>query len=88
MSKLVYRLRTQNLRFVAPMPEQIATPTMLFPVVSGGAYQKFTSPKLGKMDQIDIFQNYMLFQWGKNKPKSPFFHIPCTKNREKISPNF
>ncbi len=25
---LVYRLRTQNLRFVAPMPEQIETITM------------------------------------------------------------
>ncbi len=61
---------------------------MLFTVVSGGAYQKFTSLKLGEMDQIDVFQNYMLFQWGKNKPKSQFFRIPCTKNMEKIPPNF
>ncbi len=38
-SQLVYRLRTQILRFVAPMPEQVGTPTILFPVVSGGAYK-------------------------------------------------
>ena len=31
---IVYRLRTQNLRFVAPMPEQIGTQAMLFPEVS------------------------------------------------------
>ncbi len=32
---VVYRLRTKNLRFVAPMPEQMGTPTMHFPEVSG-----------------------------------------------------
>ena len=53
-SILVYQLRTQSLRFVAPMPEQIGTPTMHFPEVSGDTYKKFTSPKLGEMDQIDI----------------------------------
>ncbi len=31
---VVYRLRTQNLRFVAPMPEQIGTTTMHFSKVS------------------------------------------------------
>ncbi len=31
---LVYRLRTQNLRFVAPMPEQIGAITMHFSKVS------------------------------------------------------
>ena len=40
------------------------------------------------MDQIDVFENYMLFQWEKIKPKSTLFHMPCTKNRGKISPNF
>ncbi len=30
---IVYRLRTENLRFVAPMPEQVGTPTMHFPDV-------------------------------------------------------
>ncbi len=76
---IVYRLRTQNLRFVAPMPEQMGTPTMHFPEVSGDTYQKFTSPKLGEMDQIDIFQNYMLFQWEKNNPKSIFFTSPVQR---------
>ena len=31
---IVYRLRTHNVRFVAPMPEQIGTSTMLFNEVS------------------------------------------------------
>ncbi len=60
------------------MPEQIGTIVMHFPEVSRDTHQKFTSPKLGemdKMDQIDIFQNYMSLQWGKNKPKSMFFEI-------------
>ncbi len=35
---LVYNLRTQNLKFVAPMPEQTGTPTMHFSNVSGGPY--------------------------------------------------
>ncbi len=30
-----------------------------------------------------LFQNCMLFQWGKIKPKSMFSKAPCTKNREK-----
>ena len=33
---LVYYLGTQKLRFIAPMPEQIVTPTMHFSKVSGG----------------------------------------------------
>ncbi len=37
---VVYDLRAQNLRFVAPMPEQIGTTTLHFPEVSGGTYQK------------------------------------------------
>ena len=35
---IVYDLRAKNLNFVAPMPEQIGTPTMHFPEVSGGPY--------------------------------------------------
>ena len=35
-STVVYDLRAQNLRFIALMPEQIGTPTMHFPQVSGG----------------------------------------------------
>ncbi len=38
---IVYRLRAQNLTFVAPMPEQVGILTMYFPEVSGGTYQKF-----------------------------------------------
>ena len=34
----VYRLRTQNLRFIAPMPERIGNPTMYFPEVSADTY--------------------------------------------------
>ena len=56
---LVYDLRVPNLRFVAPMPEQIGNPTMHFHEVSGGTYQKFLSPKLGELDQIDVFQYRM-----------------------------
>ncbi len=85
---LVYRLRTKNVRFVAPMPEQVGTPTMHLPDVPGDTCQKFTSQKLGEMDKIDAFQNPMLPQWGKCNPKMMFFRIPCTINREKISPNF
>ena len=51
---LVYRLRAQNLTFVAPMPDQAGTTTMHFSEVSGGTYQKFSSPKLGELDQIDV----------------------------------
>ncbi len=36
--ELVYNLRTQKLKFVAPMPEQIGTTTMHFPEGSGGPY--------------------------------------------------
>ncbi len=32
---IVYDLRTQNLNFVSPVPEQIGTTTMHFPEVSG-----------------------------------------------------
>ncbi len=85
---LVYDLRAQNLRFVAPMPEQIGTTAMHFLEVSGGTYKKFSSPKLGKLGQIDCFQYHMLSQWGKNNPKLMFFSIPCTKNREKLTLNF
>ena len=35
---LVRELRTQNLNFVAPMPEQIGTVTVHFHEVSGGTY--------------------------------------------------
>ena len=56
---IVYDLRAQNLRFVAPMPEQSGTPTMHFLEVSGGTYQKFSSPKLGELGQIDVFQYRM-----------------------------
>ncbi len=63
--------------FVAPMPEQIGTAIMHFSELSGDTYQKFSSPKLGGIDQIDKFQNYMLFQWGKIFPKSMVFHVPC-----------
>ncbi len=54
--KVVYDLRAKNVKFVAPMPEQIGTPTMHFPEVSGDTYQKFSSPKLGELSQIDVFQ--------------------------------
>ncbi len=53
---LVYRLRTKKLIFVAPMPEQVGTPTMHFLDVPGDTCQKFTSPKLGEMDLIDAIQ--------------------------------
>ncbi len=56
---IVYDLRAQNLRFVAPMPEQIGTPTMHLLEVSGGTYKKFSSPKLGELGQIDVFQYRM-----------------------------
>ncbi len=85
---IVYRLRDQNLTLVAPMPEQVRTLTVHFPDVSGGTYQKFSSPKLGELGQIDIFQYRMLSQWGKSNPKLRFFNIPCTKNREKLTLNF
>ncbi len=52
---VVCDLRAQNLSFVAPMPEQIGTSIMYFPEVSGDTYQKFSSPKLGELGQIDIF---------------------------------
>ena len=35
---IVYGLRTQNLNFVAPIPEQLGTTTMHFPEVSGDTY--------------------------------------------------
>ena len=35
---IVYDLRTQNLNFVAPIPEQTETTTVHFPEVSGGTY--------------------------------------------------
>ena len=56
---IVYDLRAQNLRFVAPIPEQIGTPIMYFLEVSGGTYQKFSLPKLGELGQIDVFQYHM-----------------------------
>ena len=56
---MVYDLRTQNLRFVAPMPEQIGTTTVHFREASGGTYQKFSSPKLGEPGQIDVFEYRM-----------------------------
>ena len=65
LSPIVYQLRAENLTFVAPMPEQDGTLTMHFPEVSGGTYQKFSSPKLGELGQIDVFQYRMLSQWGK-----------------------
>ncbi len=34
--RMIVYLRTQNLSFVAPIPEQIGTTTMHFPEVSGG----------------------------------------------------
>ena len=37
---IVYDLRAQNLRFVAPIPEQIGTPTMHFLELSGGQLGK------------------------------------------------
>ena len=37
---IVYCLRTKNFRFVAPMPEQVGTPTMHFPDVPGDTCQK------------------------------------------------
>ncbi len=52
---VVYRLRTKHFRFVAPMPEQVGTPTMHLPDVPGDKCQKFTSPKLGEMDKIHAF---------------------------------
>ncbi len=63
---VVYQLMAKNLTFVAPMPEQVGTLTMHFPEVSGGTYQKLSSPKLGELGQIDIFQYRMLSQWGKS----------------------
>ncbi len=85
---LAYDLRSQNLSFVAPIPEQTGTTTMHFPEVSGGKYQKLPEWKLGEIGQINVFQNRMLFQWGKMNQKFMFFSAPYTKNREKISPNF
>ncbi len=38
---IVYDLSTQNLNFVAPIPEQVGTTTMHFSEVSGGTYQNF-----------------------------------------------
>ncbi len=65
LTVLVYDLGTLKLRFVAPMPEHSGTPTMHFPEVSQGTYQRFSSPKLRKLDQTDVFQYRMLYQWGK-----------------------
>ncbi len=62
IAQIVYRLRTKHLRFVAPMPEQVGTTTMHLAEVPGETCQKFTSPNLGEMDQIDAFQNPMLSQ--------------------------
>ena len=39
------------------MPGQVGTPTMHLAEVPGDTCQKFTSPKLGEMDQIDAFQS-------------------------------
>ncbi len=61
--------------------KQVGTLTVHFPEVSGGTYQKFSSPKLGELRQIDVFQYRMLCQWGKSNPKLRFFNIPRTKNR-------
>ena len=47
--------------FVAPMPEQVGTLTMHFPEVLGGPYQKFSSPKLGELGQIDNLFMYRQF---------------------------
>ena len=57
------------------MPEQIATLTMHFPEVSGDTYQKFSSPKLGEMYQIDERQS--------QNPKIQIF----VKNQSAISNN-
>ena len=73
---VVYDLETQKWRFVAPMPEQSGTPTMHFPEVSRGTYQKFSSPKLRKLDQTDVFQNCMLYQWGNWDPNNAFLQCP------------
>ncbi len=35
---------------------------------------------------MNVFQNRMLFQWGKINQKFMFFSAPCTNNREKNSP--
>ena len=73
---IVYDQRAQNLRVVAPMPEQIETPTMHFPKVSGVTYQKFSSPKLGEMDRIDVFFISHVMSMGKNQPQIDVFRHP------------
>ncbi len=41
---------------------------------------KFATLKVGRtsLDQIGVFQNHMLFQWGKINPKLIIFNLPCT----------
>ena len=51
----------QNLKFVAPMPEQIETPTMYFPEVSGGTQLSWDLRKMhggGNLFWDECYESY------------------------------
>ncbi len=73
--------RKIKLHVIAPMPEQIGTQTMHVSEVSGGTYQQFPSPKMGKLGQIEFFSILLVMSMGKKKPKIMFFKIHCTKSK-------
>ena len=72
---IVYDLRTQNLSFVAPIPEQTGTTTMHFPEVSLG-----TLLKVGRNRPNQRFSKLHVIPMGKNEPKIHVFQ--CTLYKE------
>ncbi len=64
------------MNFVAPMAEQIGILTMHFLEVSGGTYEKFSSPKLGEMGQTEVFSISHVMPMGKVQPKIDVFQYP------------
>ncbi len=70
------------------MPEQIGTPTMHFPDVPGTRLKSLHHQSWAKWTKLTLFK-IPCYPNGENATfKMMFFRIPCTINREKISPNF
>ncbi len=60
---IVYRLTTENLRFVAPMPEQIGNPAMLFP-------EKLHCGVLAWEQQISRLRPLLTINYGSKATRS------------------
>ncbi len=57
---IVYNMRTQKLKFVAPMPEQIGITTKHFPKGQEPHIEICHHQMLGELDQIDDIYIYFL----------------------------